>query len=72
MLNIHGIAKPSYRAYQLLHRLGFEQLPVTGSHSTVDVWVVHDTGPRALSPKVRGWVQVKHWFQDLAPVYVAD
>ena len=40
--------------------------------NAVDVWVVHDTGPRALSSKVRGWVQVKHWFQDLAPVYVAD
>ena len=40
LLNIHGIAKPAYRAYQLLHRLGFEQLPVSGSHATVDVWVV--------------------------------
>lgn len=40
LLNIHGIAKPAYRAYQLLHRLGFEQLPVAGSHATVDVWVV--------------------------------
>jgi len=38
----------------------------------VDVWVVHDVGPRAMSAKVKGWVQVKHWFQDLAPVYVAD
>ncbi|MBI3067856.1 MAG: ABC transporter substrate-binding protein [Betaproteobacteria bacterium] len=38
----------------------------------VAVWVVHDVGPRALSPKVRGWVQARHWFQDLAPVYVAD
>jgi len=38
----------------------------------VDVWVVHDVGPRAYSSKVRGWVQVKHWFQDLAPVYVSD
>ena len=40
LLNIHGIAKPSYRAYQALHRLGFERLPVAGSHATVDVWVV--------------------------------
>ena len=40
--------------------------------NAIDVWVVHDNGPRALSPKVRGWVQVKHWFQDLAPVWVAD
>jgi ABC-type transport system substrate-binding protein len=40
--------------------------------NAVDVWVVHDVGPRAMSPKVRGWVQAKHWFQDLAPVSVAD
>ena len=40
LLNIHGIAKPVYRAYQLLHRLGSEQFPVEGGHATVDVWVV--------------------------------
>ncbi len=38
----------------------------------VDVWVVHDVGPRAMSSKVKGFVQVKHWFQDLAPVYVEN
>jgi ABC-type transport system substrate-binding protein len=38
----------------------------------VDVWVVHDVGPRAMAKNVRGWVQAKHWFQDLAPVYIAD
>ena len=37
---IHGIAKPSYRAMQLLHELGDERLPVTGSHPTVDAWAV--------------------------------
>lgn len=40
LLSLHGIAKPLYRAYQMLHRLGTEQLPVTGQHATVDVWVV--------------------------------
>ena len=40
LLNIYGIPKPSYRAYQLLHRLGTERLPVQGEHKTVDVWVV--------------------------------
>lgn len=40
LLNIHGIAKPAYRAYQLLHQLGSEQLPVDGNHATVDVWVI--------------------------------
>ena len=42
LLTIHGIAKPSYRAMQLLHRLGHERLLVTGAHATVDAWVVRD------------------------------
>jgi len=40
LLNIHGIPKPIYRAYELLHHMGTELLPVTGAHATVDVWVV--------------------------------
>jgi xylan 1,4-beta-xylosidase len=39
LLNIYGIPKPAYRAYQLLHELGNELLPVSGQHETVDVWV---------------------------------
>jgi xylan 1,4-beta-xylosidase len=40
LLNLHGIPKPSYRAFELLHRLGDELLLVDGSHETVDAWVV--------------------------------
>lgn len=40
LLNIHGIAKPAYRAFQLLHGLGTQMLPVEGSHETVDAWLV--------------------------------
>ena len=40
LLNLHGIPKPTYRAFELLHHLGSEQLPVEGSHETVDAWVV--------------------------------
>jgi xylan 1,4-beta-xylosidase len=40
LLNIHGIAKPTYRAFELLHHLGTELLPVEGSNATVDVWIV--------------------------------
>ena len=40
LLNIHGIAKPTYRAYELLHNVGRELLRVDGSHATVDVWVI--------------------------------
>lgn len=32
------------------------------------VWVVHDTNPHALSPKVRKFVQAQHWFQDLTTI----
>ena len=42
LLNIHGIAKPSYRAYQLLHGLGTEILALDGAHETVDVWAAPD------------------------------
>ncbi len=40
LLNLHGIPKPVYRAYELLHRLGTEQLVVDGIHETVNVWAV--------------------------------
>lgn len=40
LMNIHGIPKPTYRAYQLMHRLGDEILWVDGLHSTVDAWIV--------------------------------
>jgi ABC-type transport system substrate-binding protein len=32
------------------------------------LWVAHDVGPRAMSKKVRNFVQPKSWFVDLAPV----
>jgi xylan 1,4-beta-xylosidase len=44
LLNLHGIAKPAYRAFQLLHRLGTEFMEVHGTHETVDVWVVRKGG----------------------------
>jgi|SRR5579871_4736832 len=35
------------------------------------LFVAHDVGPRALSPKVKGFVQAQNWFQDFSPVSVA-
>jgi xylan 1,4-beta-xylosidase len=40
LLNLHGIAKPAYRAFQLLHQAGTELLEVQGTHATIDVWLV--------------------------------
>lgn len=34
------------------------------------IWVVHDLNPRAMSPKVKGFVQAQSWFQDLTTVVV--
>jgi xylan 1,4-beta-xylosidase len=44
LLNLHGIPKPSYRAFELLHHLGDELLPVDGEHETLDCWVVRGDG----------------------------
>jgi xylan 1,4-beta-xylosidase len=40
LLNLHGIPKPMYRAFELLHLLGRDRLPVTGTDESVNTWVV--------------------------------
>ena len=42
LLTIHGIPKPAYRAFQLLHKLGTKQILVDGLHETVNVWAIVD------------------------------
>lgn len=32
------------------------------------LWVVHDTNPHAMSPKVKQFIQAQHWFQDLTTI----
>jgi ABC-type transport system substrate-binding protein len=34
------------------------------------LWVVHDVAPRAMTAKVKGFVQPRHWFLDLTSVTV--
>ncbi|VFR24290.1 Dipeptide-binding ABC transporter, periplasmic substrate-binding component (TC 3.A.1.5.2) [plant metagenome] len=34
------------------------------------VWIAHDVGPRAISPKVKGVVQPKSWFIDIATMSI--
>jgi xylan 1,4-beta-xylosidase len=40
LLNLHGIAKPAYRAFQLLHHSGAKLLECQGTHATVNAWVI--------------------------------
>jgi peptide/nickel transport system substrate-binding protein len=35
-----------------------------------EIFIVHDLNPRALSPKVKGFVQAQSWFQDMTPISV--
>src|SRR5207247_3640120 len=35
------------------------------------LFAAHDLNPRALSPKVKGFVQAQSWFQDLTPISIA-
>jgi ABC-type transport system substrate-binding protein len=35
------------------------------------LFAAHDLNPRALSPKLHGFVQAQSWFQDLTPISVA-
>jgi ABC-type transport system substrate-binding protein len=41
------------------------------NEQAVMIWVVHDLNPRALSPKLHGFVQAQNWFQDLTPITVS-
>ena len=36
-----------------------------------EIFIVHDLNPRAISPKVKGFVQAQSWFQDLTPITIA-
>jgi xylan 1,4-beta-xylosidase len=40
LLNLHGIAKPAYRAFELLYKVGTERLVVDGLHDTVNAWAI--------------------------------
>jgi xylan 1,4-beta-xylosidase len=42
LMTINGIPKPSYRAFELLHRLGTELLATDCRHETVDAWLTRD------------------------------
>jgi xylan 1,4-beta-xylosidase len=43
LLTLHGVAKPSYRAFEILHRIGTELVvPIDGMHANVAVWAIRD------------------------------
>jgi len=59
-------ARSSFEAKERDAALG--RLHARAVEQAAFLFVVHDTGPRALSPRVQGFVQSKNWFQDLTPI----
>jgi xylan 1,4-beta-xylosidase len=49
LLTLHGISKPVYRAFELLHDLGDERLLVDGLHHTVDAFAVRDSAKSSVT-----------------------
>jgi peptide/nickel transport system substrate-binding protein len=79
--NWGGMANPEYDRLLDLARNTFDQgeqdaVLAQFHQRMVDdaawLWVAHDVGPRAMHPRVQGFVQAKNWFQDLTPVTIAD
>jgi peptide/nickel transport system substrate-binding protein len=48
----------------------FTQIHEISTEDAARVFIAHDMNPRALSPKLTGFVQAQSWFQDLTPIVV--
>jgi len=58
LLNIYGVPKPAYRAFEILHKLGNELLATDGSHKTVDMWVIRNNG--VMNILITNWALPRH------------
>lgn len=58
LLTIHGVAKPAYRAFELLHALDGGLAAVDGKHPTVDCWVVR--GENDAAALLTNWALPRH------------
>ena len=55
---------PQTKILQRLHEIAVEE--------AARIFIVHDLNPRALSPRVIGFVQARSWYQDLTPIVVTS
>ncbi len=63
----------SFSEFDTVKRLALlTKLNEVMNDEAVMIFVAHDLNPRALSPKVKGFVQAQSWFQDLTPVSVTQ
>ncbi|TPM36128.1 glycosyl hydrolase [Mesorhizobium sp. B2-3-4] len=62
LMNLHAIAKPAYRAFEMLHQLGTEILSMGGCHPTVDSWCVRDEN--SLTVLISNFTLPRHPIED--------
>jgi peptide/nickel transport system substrate-binding protein len=66
---VDGLIDEAKRSFDVAKQ---DQLLAQAHSQIVDdaplVWVVHDTNPHAVAPKVKTFVQAQHWFQDLTKI----
>ena len=61
LLDLYGIAKPSYRAFELLHRLGTDLVfSFEDQHPTVDAWVVRQPDGRGATVLITNHALPRH------------
>ena len=46
------------------------KLHAAGVDEALFIWIAHDVSPRAMTPRIRGYVQPQSWFVDLRLPYV--
>ena len=46
------------------------KLHAAGVDEALFIWIAHDVAPRAMSPRIKGYVQPQSWFVDLRLPYV--
>jgi ABC-type transport system substrate-binding protein len=46
------------------------RLHAAGVDEALFIWIAHDVSPRAMSPRVRGFVQPQSWFVDLTLPFI--
>ena len=61
LLNLYGVGKPSYRAFELLHRLGTDLIfSFEDQHPTVDAWIVRQADGRGTTVLITNHALPRH------------
>ena len=59
------VAAPSSGQGKTTVTAALARLHAAGVDEALFIWIAHDVAPRAMSPRIRGYVQPQSWFVDL-------